>query len=94
VTRKNGKEMTMDARLDYLGSPAGRPDPLTGATGLIGSTVTRLLRSRGDDVAALSRNRGPPRTGREAPQGTASHANTATQMKSRNCPMAAMSSAR
>ena len=30
---------------------------MTGATGLIGGTVTRLLRSRGDDIAALSRNR-------------------------------------
>ena len=30
---------------------------MTGATGLIGSTVTRLLRSRGDEVVALSRSR-------------------------------------
>jgi uncharacterized protein len=29
---------------------------VTGATGLIGTTVTRLLRARGDDVIALSRN--------------------------------------
>jgi uncharacterized protein len=31
---------------------------VTGATGLIGSRLTRLLRSRGDDVVALSRDRG------------------------------------
>jgi len=30
---------------------------VTGATGLIGSTVTRLLRSRSDEVVALSRDR-------------------------------------
>ena len=46
-----------------------RPDPVTGATGLIGSTATRLLRSRDDEAVALSRNRGPPRTARESTSG-------------------------
>jgi len=35
---------------------------VTGATGLIGSTVTRLLRSRGEEVVTLSRNRGRSRS--------------------------------
>jgi NAD(P)-dependent dehydrogenase (short-subunit alcohol dehydrogenase family) len=34
---------------------------VTGATGLIGSTDTRLLRSGGDEAVALSRNRGRSR---------------------------------
>ena len=36
---------------------AGRPDPATGATGLIGSTVAGRLRSDGDEAVPLSRNR-------------------------------------
>ena len=60
---RGARHSRLDTRLPALGGRSGRPMPrtlLTGATGFIGSHVTRLLVARGDEV----RRHRPPRFGR------------------------------